>query len=132
MRRPPRLLTWLLDRTAPARDREALVGDLVEEHALIASTAGAGGAARWYWNQALFSLAVAFPAAMLGGLPGRSPAPAGAGALAVLTALLGVVSLVATGDRAPLWYQVVLIAVGPAGVLLGGRLGGRRPAGQRA
>lgn len=169
MRRPPLLPTLLLEAIVPPRDREQVVGDLVEEHALRA-----GGGARWYWSQALrtaghltwagfrrgqwlktagavavayaavaaivmatdaamsllptgganavLSLAVGLPTMVLGGwLAGgmRRSAPV---ALAVVTALLGLVSLVATGPAAPLWYQLALAATGPAGALLGGRL----------
>lgn len=176
MRRPPLLPTLLLEAVVPPRDREQIVGDLVEEHALLA-----GRGARWYWSQALrtvchlswagfrrgqwlktagavavayaavaaivmatdaamamlptrdptisavLSLAVGLPTMVLGGwLAGgmRRSAPV---ALAVVTALLGVASLATTGPAAPLWYQLALAVVGPAGALLGGRLrGGRR------
>ncbi len=181
MSRPPRLATFLLGRLVPARDREELIGDLVEEHALRARGGGAA-AARWYWGQtvrttgslawagfrsggwlktlgavllaylavnvvvmagdfamsklpgaseqtfAVLSLAVGLPAAVLGGYVAARLRRGAAGALAVLIAAMGVVSLLATGAAAPLWYQLALIVVGPAGVLLGGRLRARRAA----
>jgi len=156
-----------------------LVGDLVEEHALMALAARRGGAAWWYWNQAIrtastllwagfrrgqwlktlgavlagylavnlivmagdlamsrlpgadeqvysvLSLAVGFPAMVLGGYLASRLRRGAAGALAVLAAVMGVVSLLATGDRAPLWYQLLLIVMGPAAALLGGRLRAR-------
>jgi peptidoglycan/LPS O-acetylase OafA/YrhL len=179
MRRPPRLATWLLDRAVPDPDREVLIGDLVEEHALCAA-ADPGAAGRWYWNQVLrtltsllwasarrghwlktlgavlvaylvvtlivmagdlamsrlpttnvqvysvLSLAVGFPAMILGGYLAARMRRRAAGKLAVLAAVLGVVSLAATGDQAPIWYQLLLIVVGPVGALLGGRLRKRK------
>lgn len=181
MSRPPRLATGLLSGLVPARDREELIGDLVEEHALRAR-GGGDGAARWYWGQtlrtlaslawagfrrggwlktlgavllaflvvnaivmagdvamavlpgagqqtyAVLSLAVGAPAAVLGGYLAARLRRGAAGGLAVLTAAMAV-SLLATGDAAPRWYQLALIVVGPAGALLGGRLRARRAAG---
>ncbi len=180
MRRPPRLATRFLDLVVPARDRDVLVGDLVEEHALLALTARRGGAAWWYWSQALrtaasllwagarrgqwlktlgavlagylvvnlivmggdiamsrlprageqvyavLSLAIGFPAMVLGGYLAARLRRRAAGALAVLAAVMGVVSLLATGPAAPIWYQLALIVVGPAGALLGGHIRARR------
>jgi hypothetical protein len=77
---------------------------------------------------AVLSLAVGLPAAVLGGYVAARLRRGAAGALAVLIAAMGVVSLPATGAAAPLWYQLALIVVGPAGVLLGGRLRARRAA----
>ncbi len=45
----------LLSLFAPRRDREMIAGDLAEEYALLASTAGPRAASRWYFNQALRS-----------------------------------------------------------------------------
>ena len=176
---PPRLATLLLRTVLPARDRETLLGDLLEEYALIAQHA----ADRWYWRQAFRSVApilwsnirrggwlktlgVALAAYLLVSLamPSesvltliypetpfhrdvvyialsfmvcawltivagyfaarmRSGAPV---VLAAVVAVMGVVSLIHTGDRAPFWYQLFLIVIGPLGAIAGGRLYARR------
>jgi len=138
VRRPPRLATRFLDLVVPARDRDVLVGDLVEEHALLALTARRGGAACWYWSQALRTAASVLWAgarrgqrlktlgAVLAGYLAARLRRRAAGALAVLAAVMGVVSLLATGPAAPIWYQLALIVVGPAGALLGGHIRARR------
>ncbi len=53
-RRPPRLAVFLLGRVLPARDRAAVLGDLVELHASLG--AGPVGAWLWFWAQVLWSL----------------------------------------------------------------------------
>jgi len=74
------------------------------------------------------SLAVAWPAMMLGGYVAARLRPRAAIALACLACVMGVLSLAVTGDAAPRWYQVALIIVGPAAALVGGRLGRSRAA----
>jgi hypothetical protein len=50
-RRPPRLATWLLARCFDGEHREALMGDLAEQHH--------GGRSRlWYWRQTVAAIAV--------------------------------------------------------------------------
>lgn len=44
MHKPPALAVWLIERFAPVRHREALLGDLIEELATGRSTT-------WYWRQ---------------------------------------------------------------------------------
>jgi predicted permease len=53
---PPRLAEWLLRRTTPPLDRQALLGDLHEEYRARAGRAGVSQARRWYWQQTLRSL----------------------------------------------------------------------------
>jgi hypothetical protein len=48
---PPPLPIWILERTIPSRDRDAILGDLVEEFA-----ARGAGARAWLWRQALGSI----------------------------------------------------------------------------
>ncbi|HKG95711.1 MAG TPA: permease prefix domain 2-containing transporter, partial [Gemmatimonadaceae bacterium] len=52
MSRPPRLAEWLLARSAHPDDRAAMLGDLAEEYAERGPDAR-----RWYWGQALRSIA---------------------------------------------------------------------------
>ena len=48
---PPRLATWFLGRLLQPRDREAFLGDLVEEYALRLRSAPPSTVSRWYWGQ---------------------------------------------------------------------------------
>jgi hypothetical protein len=50
----PRSATWLLGCLLPA-DKEAVIGDLIEEHALLRSSSSRY-ASWWYWNQVALSL----------------------------------------------------------------------------
>jgi predicted permease len=56
--RPPRLAEWLLECSLPddADERDAVLGDLAEEHDAIAAAEGARLARRWYWRQAARSV----------------------------------------------------------------------------
>ncbi|HVS64622.1 MAG TPA: ADOP family duplicated permease [Thermoanaerobaculia bacterium] len=56
--RPPRLAEWLLRASAPAAERECMLGDLEEEHAQRARRGGTRVAGRWYWAQVLASLPI--------------------------------------------------------------------------
>jgi hypothetical protein len=54
---PPRIATWLLAHLLPPQDREAVIGDLIEEYAVRArSTSRSSSAAAWYWRQTCRSL----------------------------------------------------------------------------
>ncbi len=54
---PPWLAAKLLSSVLRSDERDALLGDLCEEHAARASVSAAA-AARWYWNQAVRSLPI--------------------------------------------------------------------------
>jgi hypothetical protein len=79
----------------------------------------------------LISLAVGLPAMVPGGYIAASLRPRAAVGLAAIAAVMGVVSLAVTGGAAPLWYQLALIAIGPARSLAGGRIRIRRKEGPR-
>ena len=49
--RPPRLATWLLECFLADAEREAILGDLLEEHGIRIRTGSPSDAARWYWSQ---------------------------------------------------------------------------------
>lgn len=55
--RPPRLAEWLVQRSLPVdeSEREAVLGDLAEEHAVIARRSRARADA-WYWGQTARSI----------------------------------------------------------------------------
>jgi len=182
---PPGLATWLFSLVLRQRDKEMLLGDLIEEHALLISSQGPRHASRWYRNQmlrsivpvmwanirrgwwlktlgsafvgylvvvllvmtgdivmskllpvdeqiySLVSLAAGFLAMALGGYLAAWMRPGAPVALAVISAVMGVVSMAFTGDRAPMWYQIALIVIGPAAALTGGRIRIRRKEGSR-
>lgn len=54
---PPRLAEWLVSASVPPIDRAAVIGDLAEEHADLVAQFGRRYARRWYWRQALASVA---------------------------------------------------------------------------
>ncbi len=59
---PPRLAVRLLERWIPASEREAFVGDLLEEfRAERVPRVGAARARRWFWREALLALATLRP-----------------------------------------------------------------------
>jgi len=55
--RPPRPATWLLEMFAPYDQAESVLGDLHEEFSTLAFQHGPRAAHRWYWRQALKSVA---------------------------------------------------------------------------
>jgi hypothetical protein len=59
---PPLMATWLVNLFAPPQE-ESIVGDLLEEFSRLASKSGAAFARRWYWRQAVNTIAHLFGAA---------------------------------------------------------------------
>jgi len=53
----PRLARWLLERCLDEASAEAIVGDLSEEFRLVSERRGATAARRWFWRQAIASVA---------------------------------------------------------------------------
>ncbi len=51
-----KMATWFFSLLLPRRDREVLLGDLIEERALLASSLPPRDAARWYRSQVLRSI----------------------------------------------------------------------------
>ncbi|HEX5070260.1 MAG TPA: ADOP family duplicated permease [Vicinamibacterales bacterium] len=56
MTRPPRLAAWLMSRSAPDVDRDAMLGDLAEEYTWRSARDGRRHASEWYWRQTRQSL----------------------------------------------------------------------------
>jgi hypothetical protein len=54
--RPPRIATSLIKLFVPAEE-ESILGDLLEEYSDLALTSGVALARRWYWRQALKTIA---------------------------------------------------------------------------
>ena len=54
---PPVMARWLLSWTTSPRYREGVLGDLEEAFSLKARSDGVATARRWYWSQALRSIA---------------------------------------------------------------------------
>jgi hypothetical protein len=53
---PTLIATWLLERVLPERDREAILGDLIEEYELRARSTRPWTVSRWYWGQVCRSI----------------------------------------------------------------------------
>jgi putative ABC transport system permease protein len=53
---PPRLAAWIVTRLTVEADRQAVVGDLIEEFTALNEQFGPGRAHRWFWRQALTSV----------------------------------------------------------------------------
>lgn len=53
---PAPMATWLVERVLPERDREAIVGDLIEEYELRARSTAPWMVSRWYWGQVCRSI----------------------------------------------------------------------------
>jgi hypothetical protein len=53
---PPAFACWLLESVIPVPQREAMLGDLVEEYTLRAESASPLTASRWFWSQAFRSV----------------------------------------------------------------------------
>jgi hypothetical protein len=54
---PPRVAVCLLTLFTPAGEAESIPGDLLEEFSQIASRSGVAFARRWYWRQAVTTIA---------------------------------------------------------------------------
>jgi hypothetical protein len=54
---PSRLAFWLVNLFTIPDDAEAIMGDLLEEFSSVASKSGVAYARRWYWRQALKTIA---------------------------------------------------------------------------
>jgi|CZKL01.1.fsa_nt_gi hypothetical protein len=53
---PPRIAVWLLKLFVLAEEAESILGDLLEEFALLASKSGEAYARSWYWRQTIRTL----------------------------------------------------------------------------
>lgn len=52
----PRIAEWLLSRAVHPHDRDAVLGDLVEEFSIVRQAQGSTQADMWYWGQVLRSV----------------------------------------------------------------------------
>jgi hypothetical protein len=50
---PPRIAVWLISIFALTEEAESILGDLLEEFSLLASTSGVSSARKWYWRQTI-------------------------------------------------------------------------------
>lgn len=93
------------------------VGAVLASYAVIVALVMLTQTIRTEW-----SLAAGSFSGLAGGYIAAWMRPTAARALAVFVFIMGVVSLVVTGDQAPLSYQLALIVIGPAAVIAGGKL----------
>jgi hypothetical protein len=59
---PPRIATWVVSLFTPPEQAESILGDLLEEFSSPASKSGMTFARRWYWRQAVKTIAYLFGA----------------------------------------------------------------------
>ncbi|HUK90802.1 MAG TPA: hypothetical protein VLZ81_10410 [Blastocatellia bacterium] len=121
-----KLTAWFLRAFLSERDRETLVGDLIEEHNLIAKAKRERTASRWYWKQVIVSVR---PLAWAWLRSGRWLKTVGAATAAyVAVALIVVLSDVAmSGLLATLGeqiYAVISLLVAFPAMMLGGFIAG--------
>jgi hypothetical protein len=57
---PPRLAVWFLNLFTAHESAESIFGDLLEEYSYLASKSGVTFARRWYWRQAVKTIAHLF------------------------------------------------------------------------
>jgi len=118
---PPRPATGLLRIFLPERDRETLLGDLVEEHALLASTLPPRAASRWYWGQVLRSAAPLFWANIRRGGWLKTLGAALAGYVVVmLLVMAGDLAMSRLLSAGKLAYSLISLAIGFPIMVLGG------------
>jgi hypothetical protein len=117
---PPRLATWLLGRLLPERDRDAVLGDLVEEYALRLRSASPSTVSRWYWGQVSRSIPPTLACTIRRGRWLGTIAVAGAVYLVVYTVeVAGLAAILRLlGPDAPL--RVLSVIVGLTTMALGG------------
>jgi hypothetical protein len=117
---------WLKTMGAMFGGYVAMASLVMAGDALLSQVVSAGdGIYPW------LSLTTGIPAMLLGGYLAAWMRPRAAVALAVFAAVMGIISLIVTGDRAPLWYQLALIILGPLASLAGGRIRNRQKEGSR-
>lgn len=113
----------LLSLFAPRRDREMIAGDLAEEHALLASTAGRRAASRWYFNQALRSVGPLLWANIRRGVWLKTLGAAlGGYFVAAALVILSDLTMSRMLSGGIVFYSLVSLAVGFPVMMLGGYL----------
>jgi len=119
----PRLATWLVGCLLSATERDALIGDLVEECTLRFDTDSGADVSWWYWSQISRSLPALFWAALLRfrWLGAAGAAIVGYGVFKVLERAGGAAAsrLLAPGSASAILVGVV---IGLAGLALGGHV----------
>jgi len=97
------------------------VGAVLASYAVIVVLVVLTQTIRTEWNLAAGSFAGSAGGYVAEWIRPNAPRP-----LAVFVFFMGVVSLLVTGNQAPLLYQLGLIVIGPATVIAGGKLRRRR------
>lgn len=115
------MITWLFGLLLRQRDREMILGDLVEERELLAATLSAREAARWYRRQMLCSIPPVMWANVRRGIWLKTLGAAIAGYL--VAAILIVASDAAIGRIGAGWLMALAsLTVGALVMALGGYL----------
>jgi hypothetical protein len=120
---PPRFALWLFGLVLRERDQEMLLGDLVEEHALVASTQGRSRASKWFWTQVAHSAAPLLWANIRRGLWLKTlGAVLGGYAAVALMVMLGDLLMSKLLPADGLLYPLISLALGIPAMILGGYL----------
>jgi hypothetical protein len=115
------MIAWLFGLLLRQRDREMILGDLVEERGLLAATLPARQAARWYRRQMLRSIPPVMWANVRRGIWMKTLGAAIAGYL--VAAILIVASDAAIGTIGTRWLMALAsLTVGALVMALGGYL----------
>lgn len=116
----PRLAICLLGCLLPEADKDAVIGDLIEEHALLQASSNRH-AVWWYWNQVSRSL---LPLLGMAIRRGQWPGVLGAalGAYVLVTIVETAATMAASGLLVayPLAQQRAALVIGLAATVLGG------------
>ena len=119
--RPPRVATWLLGCFLPESDREAVLGDLVEEYGIRVRSASISNAASWYWTQVWRSIApVLWVGIRRGGWLGTVGVALGAYIVAGMIEFVGTAVMARLLNPEGRAFPVLSVLVGLATMVLGG------------
>jgi hypothetical protein len=118
---PPRPAIWILGCLLPTADRDPVIGDLVEEHALRSRTESAFSASVWFWSQLVRSAPrFAWIALRRSRWPGMLGAAVAAYVLVTVIESAGEIAMSKLGIRDPQVRSLVGLSVGLAAMVVGG------------
>ena len=121
-----RSANWILGRLLPEAQKDAVIGDLIEEHALRTATSHAPNDSWWYLGQVSRSLLPLLLAAARRGqwLPTFGAAVAAYGLIKIIESA-SEVTLFAVLAPQSLAYVLAAYLIGPANMMLGGYVAAR-------
>jgi len=122
----PRWADWILTRLLPEAQKDAVLGDLIEEHALRAATSPAPNESWWYLRQVSRSLAPLLWAAARRGqwLATLGAAVAAYGLIKIIESASAVTLFAVLAPQSSA-FVLALYIFGPANMMLGGYVAAR-------